>query len=117
MDKKTSRLNRASKTRHVIRSHGALRLTVHRTPKHIYAQIISNDGGKVLASANTLQKSLTSKLDFTGNIQAAKEVGRVIAERAISIGIDKVAFDRSGFKFHGRIKALADSAREAGLNF
>ena len=70
-----------------------------------------------MASANTLQKSLTTDLEYTGNIQAAKEVGRIIAERAKLIGVEKVAFDRSGFKFHGRIKALADSAREAGLNF
>ncbi len=117
MDKKKSRLNRAAKTRLVIKSNGVYRLTVHRTPKHIYAQILSNDGGKVLACANTLQESVKGDLVYTGNIQAAKEVGRAIAERAKSAGIEKVAFDRSGFKFHGRIKALADSAREAGLNF
>ena len=117
MDKKNSRLNRAAKTRHVIRTHGAFRLTVHRTPKHIYAQILSQDGGKVLVSANTLQDSVSSNLEYTGNIRAAKEVGKAIAERAKLVGIEKVAFDRSGFKFHGRIKALADSAREAGLNF
>ena len=104
MDKKKSRLNRASKTRHVIKSHGAIRLTVHRTPKHIYAQIITQDGGTVLASASTLQKNLTSNLEYTGNIQAAKEVGRIIAERAKLIGVEKVAIDRSGLSFMEELK-------------
>jgi large subunit ribosomal protein L18 len=117
MDKKQSRLKRSAKTRHSIRSIGAIRLTVHRTPKHIYAQILNDKSSMVLASANTLQKSVNCQLTNTGNIVAAIAVGKAIAERAMLIGIEKVAFDRSGFKYHGRVKALADAAREAGLSF
>ena len=117
MDKKTSRLKRAAKTRHVIRSIGIHRLTVHRTPRHIYAQIFTGDGSKVLASASTLQAEIKSTLVGTGNIAAAKAVGKAIAEKAKAAGIESVAFDRSGFKYHGRVQALADAAREAGLSF
>lgn len=94
---------------------GETRLTVHRTPRHIYAQVISAEGNKVLASASTLDKDLRS--GSTGNVDAATKVGSLIAERAKTAGVSKVAFDRAGFKYHGRIKALADAAREAGLDF
>jgi large subunit ribosomal protein L18 len=117
MDKKKSRLKRAAKTRHAIRSNGIIRLTVHRTPKHIYAQIFTSDGSKVLVSASTLQADIKSDLEVTGNVDAAKAVGKAIAERAKAAGIESVAFDRSGFMYHGRVKALADAAREAGLIF
>ena len=117
MDKKSARLKRAAKTRHVIRSIGVNRLTVHRTPRHIYAQIFTSDGSKVLVSASTLQAEIKTELTGTGNITAAKLVGKAIAERAKAAGIEKVAFDRSGFKYHGRVQALADAAREAGLSF
>ena len=117
MQKKEQRLKRAAKTRIVIKKLGINRLTVHRTPKHIYAQIFSCDGSQVLATASTLQSDIKSELPTTGNANAAKLVGKTIAEKAKAIGIEKVAFDRSGFKYHGRVKALADAAREAGLNF
>jgi large subunit ribosomal protein L18 len=117
MDKKLSRLKRAAKTRHIIRSIGVHRLTVHRTPRHIYAQILTGDGSKVIASASTLQATIKENLANTGNKDAAIKVGRAIAERALAAGVERVAFDRSGFKYHGRIKALADAAREAGLSF
>lgn len=117
MHKKLVRLKRAKKTREVIKVLGVNRLSVHRTPKHIYAQITTADGSRVLACSSTLENSIKSQLTNTGNIEAAKQVGRHIAERAISVGIQKVAFDRSGFKYHGRIKALADAAREVGLVF
>ena len=117
MQKKEMRLKRAAKTRIVIKKLGINRLTVHRTPKHIYAQIFSCDGSQVLATASTLQSDIKSELPTTGNANAAKLVGKTIAEKAKAIGIEKVAFDRSGFKYHGRVKALADAAREAGLNF
>jgi len=93
------------------------RLSVHRTPRHIYAQIIAPDGASVLASASTVQKELREKLKGTGNVDAAAEVGRAIAEKAKAAGVESVAFDRSGFRFHGRVKALADAAREGGLQF
>lgn len=114
-DKKTSRLRRARRARAKIRELGANRLTIHRTPRHIYAQVIAADGGKVLASASTLDKSLRE--GKTGNAEAAKAVGTLIAERAKAAGVEQVAFDRSGFKYHGRVQALADAAREAGLQF
>lgn len=117
MDKKASRLQRAAKTRHIIRGHGASRLTVHRTPRHIYAQVIAADGQTVLAAASTLQKAVAEELAYSGNKEAAKAVGKAIAERALAAGVTHVAFDRSGFKYHGRIKELADAAREAGLQF
>lgn len=114
-DKKESRLRRARRARAKIRELGVTRLAIHRTPRHIYAQLISGDGSQVLASASTLDKALRS--DQTGNADAAKAVGALIAERAKAAGITQVAFDRSGFKYHGRIKALADAAREGGLEF
>ncbi len=114
-DKKQSRLRRARRARGKIAELGVNRLTVHRTPRHIYAQVIGADGGSVLASASTLDASLRS--GATGNVDAAKNVGALIAERAKSAGVTKVAFDRSGFRYHGRVKALADAAREAGLEF
>ena len=108
--KKESRLRRARRARAKIRE-----LCVNRTPRHIYAQIISPDGGKVLASASTLDKALRE--GATGNADAAAKVGALIAERAKEAGITQVAFDRAGFKYHGRVKALADAAREGGLEF
>ena len=114
-DKKTSRLRRARRARAHMRKLGVNRLSVHRTSQHIYAQVISPDGDKVLASASTLDKDLRS--GGTGNIDAATSVGKLIAERAKAAGIDAVAFDRSGFKYHGRVKALAEAAREGGLQF
>lgn len=117
MNKKIARLKRAAKTRAIIRTQGSLRLTVNRTPRHIYAQITTADGAAVLASASTLDKELRTELTATGNKTAAALVGRKIAERAKASGIEAVAFDRSGFKYHGRVKALADAAREAGLQF
>jgi large subunit ribosomal protein L18 len=114
-DKKLSRLRRARRARAKIRELGATRLSIHRTPRHIYAQVIAGDGAKVLASASTLDKDLRS--GKTGNADAAKAVGALIAERAKAAGITQVAFDRSGFRYHGRVKALADAAREGGLEF
>ena len=114
-NKNTARLRRARKSRSQMRALGANRLSVHRTSQHIYAQIISPEGDKVLASASTVEKDLRS--DATGNIEAAGKIGKLIAERAKAAGIESVAFDRGGFKYHGRVKALADSAREAGLQF
>ena len=98
-----------------MRERGALRLTVNRTPRHIYAQVISSAGDRVLAAASTLDQSL--RAGKTGNVEAAAEVGKLIAERAKSAGISRVAFDRSGYKYHGRVKALAEAAREGGLEF
>ncbi len=114
-EKKKARLRRATKTRMNIREKSAVRLCVHRTPRHIYAQIISANGATVLATASTVEADLRS--DTTGNVNAATKVGQLIAERAKAVGITKVAFDRSGFKYHGRVKALADAARESGLEF
>ncbi|MCH9690600.1 MAG: 50S ribosomal protein L18 [Gammaproteobacteria bacterium] len=113
--KKQSRLRRARRARAKFRQLGATRLTVNRTPRHIYAQILSASGDKVLAAASTLDQGFTESK--TGNVDAAKAVGALVAERARAAGIESVAFDRSGFKYHGRIKALADAAREAGLKF
>ena len=117
LDKRDTRLRRALRGRVKIKELAALRLSVHRTPQHIYAQIFAAGGDKVLVAASTLQKAVRGELKTTGNIEAAKAVGRAIAERAKAKGIGKVAFDRSGFMYHGRIKALADAAREAGLEF
>jgi large subunit ribosomal protein L18 len=125
LDKRTIRLRRALRGRVKIKELGAARLSVHRTPQHIYAQIFApqgddkgdDKGGKVLVAASTVQKEVRGDLKVTGNIEAAKAVGRAIAERAKALGLGKVAFDRSGFMYHGRIKALADAAREAGLEF
>jgi large subunit ribosomal protein L18 len=117
LDKRTTRLRRALRSRVKIKELAAMRLSVHRTPRHIYAQIFAPEGDKVLVTASTLQKDVRGELKVTGNIEAAKAVGRAIAERAKAKGIERVAFDRSGFMYHGRIKALADAAREAGLEF
>jgi len=117
LDKKTRRQRRAARSRARIALAGKNRLCVHRTPRHIYAQIVAPEGGTVLVSASTLAKELRTELGKTGNKDAAAAVGRLLAERAKAQGIDAVAFDRSGFKYHGRVKALADAAREAGLQF
>ena len=114
-EKKTARIRRARRSRVKMRELGATRLCVNRTPRHIYAQIISSDGAEILATASTVEKDLRE--GKTGNAEAAAKVGQLIAERAIAKGIEKVAFDRSGFKYHGRLKALADAAREGGLEF
>lgn len=115
MDKKQSRLRRARRTRAKISELAVPRLSVHRTPRHIYAQVIAPNGSDVVASASTLQADIKGSVKSTGNIDAAAAVGKSIAEKAKAAGITAVAFDRSGFKYHGRVKALADAAREAGL--
>lgn len=117
MDKKNTRLKRALKVRSKIKKLNVSRLSVHKTSQHIYAQIISEDGTKTLASASTTQAEIKQDLKHTGNIEAAIKVGKFIAEKALAAGINEVAFDRSGFIYHGRVKALADAAREAGLKF
>ncbi|MEL7451034.1 MAG: 50S ribosomal protein L18 [Pseudomonadota bacterium] len=117
MEKKVSRLRRARRARAKIRELEVHRLSVHRTPRHIYAQVIAPDGGTVVAAVSTLQKDLVKDLKGTGNIDAAKAVGTAIAEKAKAAGVSSVAFDRSGFRYHGRVQALADAAREAGLQF
>ena len=114
-DKKVIRLRRARQARLKMRELEAVRLCVYRSSQHMYAQVISADGGKVLASASTLDKELRD--GATGNVDAAKKVGQLVAERAKAAGVTQVAFDRSGFKYHGRVKALADAAREGGLEF
>ena len=116
-EKNRSRLRRARQTRHKIREVGAVRLTVHRTNGHIYAQITSPRGDKVLASASSLEKDLRAKLKTGGNKGAAEAVGQRIAEKAKAAGIEKVAFDRAGYRYHGRVKALAEAARAGGLKF
>ena len=113
--KNDSRLRRARRARARMRGLGVNRLSVHRTPRHIYAQVFAPTGDQVLASASTLDSSLRG--GATGNTEAAAAVGKLVAERAKAAGIDKVAFDRSGYKYHGRVKALADAARESGLEF
>ena len=117
MEKKQRRQRRARRTRARIKKLGVSRLCVHRTPRHIYAQVIAPDGSSVIASASTITKDLRKSLRATGNKSAATAVGKLIAERAKAAGVDRVAFDRSGFNYHGRVKALADAAREAGLDF
>lgn len=117
MDKKTSRLRRARRTRAKIRELGMHRLCIFRTSKHIYAQLLAPDCESVLAVASTVQDDVKKDIKYTGNTEAAVQVGKVIAEKARAAGITRVAFDRSGFKYHGRVKALADAAREAGLEF
>ena len=117
LDKKQNRLRRARKARAKIRQLEVNRLSVHRTPQHIYAQIIGADGGTVLASASTLEAEIRKGMKSGGNVEAAAIVGARIAEKAKAAGIDTVAFDRSGFRYHGRVKALAEAAREAGLKF
>ena len=118
MQKKMKRLRRARRARAKIRELEVNRLTIFRTPRHMYAQIIAPNSSEVLASASTLEKTVKSEIDgSTGNADAAAVVGKVIAERAKKAGVESVAFDRSGFKYHGRVKALAEAARENGLKF
>ncbi len=117
MDKKASRIRRRKKTRFNIHEAGAVRLCVHRTPRHIYAQVIDANSANVLASGSSLETEVRGNVKYTGNVEAAKLVGKLIAKRAKNKGVSKVAFDRSGFRYHGRIQALADAAREAGLEF
>ena len=113
--KKGERLRRAKRTRSKISELRMNRLCVFRSPRHIYAQVISPEGDKVLASASTVEKD--NRTGATGNVDAAGKVGKMIAERAKAVGVESVAFDRSGYAYHGRIKALADAAREGGLQF
>ena len=117
MDKKASRVRRALRTRAKIRNQGVHRLCVFRSPRHIYAQILVPGGGIVIASASTLDKSVMDGATNGGNVSAATLVGKAIAVRCLEAGVDSVAFDRSGFKYHGRVKALAEAARENGLKF
>ncbi|MGL5758850.1 50S ribosomal protein L18 [Plesiomonas sp.] len=117
MDKKAARIRRATRARRNIKELGATRLVVHRTPRHIYAQVIAATGSEVLASASTVEKVIAGQVKSTGNKDAAAVVGKAVAERALEKGVKAVAFDRSGFKYHGRVQALADAAREAGLQF
>jgi large subunit ribosomal protein L18 len=117
IEKKQSRLRRSRRTRAKIAELKVVRLTVNRSNTHIYAQVIDATGGKVLASASSADKSVRGELKNGGNIQAATMVGKLIAEKAKQAGVEAVAFDRSGYRFHGRVKALAEAAREAGLKF
>jgi len=117
MKKRDSRLKRAKRSRMKSIEIEAVRLSIHRTPRHIYAQVLSPNGAKVLAYASTLDKGIRTKVKYTGNVEAAIAVGKLVAKRALDAGVSKVAFDRSGFKYHGRVKALADAAREVGLQF
>ena len=117
MNKKIARIKRAQRTRARIRLKGANRLCVHRTPRHMYAQIIAPNGSEVLTSASTLDKEVKKKIKYSGNTDAAAIVGKILAERAKKAGVTKVVLDRSGFKYHGRIRALADAARKQGMEF
>jgi large subunit ribosomal protein L18 len=117
MEKKRMRVRRTRRARAKIRELELPRLCVHRTPCHIYAQIIVSGGAETQVSASTVEKEIKKEVGYGGNAKAAAVIGRLIAERAIAKGVEKVAFDRAGFKYHGRIKALADSAREHGLKF
>lgn len=118
MDKKQARLRRATRARAKIRELGVYRLCVHRTPRHMYAQIIAPDGAHVVVSASTAEKVFREDIKgHLGNVSAAAAIGKAIAERARAAGVESVAFDRSGFRYHGRVKALADAARENGLQF
>ena len=117
MDKNIARLRRAKTTRSHIRDLGVARLSVLRSGQHIYAQLFTADGAKVLAAASTVQAEVAAGLKGKKNMEAAAKVGRRIAELALAAGVEKIAFDRSGYRYHGRIKALADAAREAGLKF
>lgn len=117
MKKKIQRLRRAASGRAKMHELGVNRLVVNRTPRHIYAQVISGENGNVIASASTVEKTVRGDVKSTGNVDAAKHVGTLVAERALEAGVKQVAFDRSGFKYHGRVQALADAAREKGLQF
>jgi len=120
LTKKEQRLRRARQTRIRIASQGVARLTVNRTNLHMYASVISGDGAKVLATASTAEAEVRKALGASGkggNVAAAQIIGKRLAERAKAVGVEKVAFDRAGFAYHGRVKALADAAREAGLQF
>ncbi|MGI9229448.1 MAG: 50S ribosomal protein L18 [Gammaproteobacteria bacterium] len=117
MKKKIARLRRARRARARIREAGENRLCVFRTPRHIYAQVLDTQGDKVVASASSLDRTLRSEIKYGGNKDAAVAVGKAVAERAQKAGVTRVAFDRSGYKYHGRVKALADAAREQGMQF
>lgn len=117
MDKKVARIRRATRTRKKLHELNATRLVVYRTPRHIYAQVIASSGSKTLVAASTVEKTINKQVNYTGNKEAAAIVGKLIAERSLKKGIKEVAFDRSGFQYHGRIQALADAARETGLQF
>ena len=117
MEKKQARLRRARKTRAKIQELAVHRLCIFRTPRHIYAQIIAPTGASVLAAASTVDKQFREEGGYRGNVDAASKIGQLIAERAKAAGITRVAFDRAGFKYHGRVKALADAARANGLEF
>ena len=115
--KKAARMRRARKSRAQIRRQGKPRLTVHRSGQHIYAQVINAEDGNVLAAASTLQSDVREGLKSTSNKEAAAAVGKMVAERAVEAGVKEVAFDRSGYQYHGRVQVLADAAREVGLKF
>jgi large subunit ribosomal protein L18 len=117
MNNVNNRLRRARKTRAKIAELKVTRLSVHRTNTHIYAQIIAESGDKVIVSASTVEADVRKKVKNGGNVEAAALIGKLIAEKAVKAGVTTVAFDRSGYKYHGRIKALADAARENGLSF
>ncbi len=117
IDKKQARLRRARQSRAKMSELNAVRLAVHRTNSHIYAQVISAGGDKVLTAASTLEKDVRASVANGGNVKAAEAVGKRIAEKAKQLGIERVAFDRGGLQYHGRVKALAEAAREAGLKF
>lgn len=117
MNKRSARIRRGKRSRMKMRELGVTRLSVFRSSKHIYAQVISGEENKIIVSASTVEKSMRDELSYTGNAEAAAAIGKLVAERAKEKGIESVAFDRSGFKYHGRVKALAEAAREAGLQF
>ena len=117
MDKKAARLRRATKARKKMQELGATRLVVHRTPRHIYAQVIAPNGSEVLASASTVEKAIAEQVKYTGNADAAAVVGKAIVERALAKGVTTISFDRSGFQYHGRVAALTTATRETGLQF
>lgn len=117
IDKKSARARRAGRARHAIRRLDANRLTVFRSANHIYAQVFSSGGEKVLASASTLDKEISAKLKHCGNVKAAALAGALLAKRCVDAGIKKIAFDRAGYRYHGRVKALADAARAGGIEF
>ena len=115
--RKNARLRRAAKTRARIRRAATSRLCVFRSPQHVYAQIIEPSGGRILVSASTAEREFREQIGYGGNVGAAAAVGKRLAEKVQNLNIGRVAFDRSGYKYHGRIKALADAAREGGLEF